>query len=385
MIRSDCRHFVGSKPCKHKRTCDGCPHFDAYAERILVIKLGALGDLLRTTPVLESLKARYPRSQVTWLTRPDCVPLLQNLSEIDRLWVTDANAAARVMAEEFDLMINFDKETPAVELASLSRAREKRGFALSSSGSIVALNAASEYALRLGIDDELKFRKNTKSYQQVAHEMAELPFRSPGPNYLIRLTADEQAFGMSWLQGQVHQPELQRILGVNAGAGRVFATKKWHGERYAEVASRLHREHGVIPMLLGSADEIELNNRIHAALRKEGVPVLRPGEDLNLRQFMSLVRICHGFVTGDTLGMHIALGLGVPTVVVFTSTCSQEIELYGRGTAIVGQASCAPCYLSKCKQASQLCADSIASEDVYQALVQRMIGWNRTATLASAT
>ena len=46
------------------------------------------------------------------------------------LSVTDAHAASRVLAERFDLMINFDKETPAVELATLAQATEKRGFAL---------------------------------------------------------------------------------------------------------------------------------------------------------------------------------------------------------------------------------------------------------------
>src|SRR5207244_1968080 len=85
------------------------------------------------------------------------------------------------------------------------------------------------------------------------------------------------------------------------------------------------------------------------------------------RQFISMVAQCGGFLTGDTLGMHIALSMGVPTVALFTSTCSQEIELYGRGEAIVGPAPCAPCYLSRCKQPSQYCADHISVEEVYQA------------------
>lgn len=368
MIRYDCRHYLGAKPCRHRRLCEGCDHYDPTDLRVLVIKLGALGDVLRTTPLLASLRKAHLRARLTWLTAPNCVPLLQGLTEIDRLWVTDAHATARVLAEEWDLVINLDKDTPAIELAAVARAKVKRGFGLSPEGALVALNAFSGYALRLGLDDDLKFNQNTKTYQHIVHEMAELPFAAPGPDYLIRLTSEEIAWGEQWVATHVHDAPSQRILGVNSGAGRAFATKKWHPDRHADVTERLYREHGVIPLLLGSADEIEINDRIQRRLRSRNVPVLRPGESLSIRQFMSIVNQCDGFVTGDTLGMHIALGLGIPSAVIFTSTCAQEIELYGRGMALIGKAPCAPCYLSQCKQPTQLCADSVAVEDVYDAL-----------------
>lgn len=373
MIRYDCRHYVGYKPCQHKQLCAGCGHYDRITSRILIIKLGALGDLFRTTPILPSLRAQYPGAHITWLTRPDCTPLLANLTDIDRIWITDANSAARVMAQEFDLMINFDKETPAVELAMLSRASKKRGFGINAHGALFALNKGSQYALDLGLNDELKFRYNQKTYQHIVHEMAELPIEGPGPRYQVKLTDEEIAYGRTWISNELGQTSpAPRVIGINAGAGRVFATKKWQAERYAEVAVRLHREHQVVPMLLGGADEVDLNDKIFKLIRKHGVPVLRPGETQSMRQFMSLVNQCDGFLTGDTLGMHLALAFSVPTVILFTSTCSQEIELYGTGRAIVGKAGCAPCYLSKCKQASQICADNIAVEDVYQAVITQM-------------
>lgn len=372
VIRYDCRHYRGSKPCKHKRACQGCGLYDRIESRILVIKLGALGDLLRTTPILPSLKARHPRSQVTWITQASCTPLLENLAEIDRVWVTDAHVTSRLLAERWDLMINFDKDTPAAELASLANADVKKGFGISANGALVALNEGSQYALELGVDDELKFRKNTLSYQQIIHRMADLPCEGAGPDYQLRLTDSEKAFGAEWIASVLHDRGSHRLLGVNAGTGRVFATKKWHPERYAEAVIRLHEENGVVPVLFGGSDEVELNDRLAKALRRRHVPVLRPGEDLTLRQFAAVVAQCDGFIAGDTLGMHIALALRIPTVVLFTSTCAQEIELYGRGDAVIGQADCAPCYLSKCKQASQFCADSIPVDQVVETVKARM-------------
>jgi heptosyltransferase-2 len=371
MIHADCRHFLGHKPCKHKRACDKCPHHDPMDANILVIKLGALGDLLRTTSILPSLKQRYPRARITWITRADCTPLLQNLGEIDRVWTTDAYVTARVLAEQFDLLINFDKETPSTELASIARAKIKRGFGMSKLGSLIALNAGSEYSLNLGIDDELKFRVNQKSYQEVIHEMAELPVPAEGvPPYQLRLSPLEEAWGRTWVETELGNSNDAPLIGINAGSGRAFATKKWHWDRYSEVALRLYQSHGVIPVLFGGPDEIELNDKIQKRLRKKSVPVLRPGESLSLRQFISLVSQCHFFITGDTLGMHVALAMGVKTLILFTSTCAQEIALYGRGKVIVGQADCAPCYLSQCRQSSQFCADNIAVDDVYTSAIE---------------
>jgi ADP-heptose:LPS heptosyltransferase len=72
-------------------------------------------------------------------------------------------------------------------------------------------------------------------------------------------------------------------------------------------------------------------------------------------------------VAGDTLAMHMALAQGVPTVAIFTSTCSQEIELYGIGRAVIGVADCSPCYLNRCSQPRMHCADSISVDEVFRA------------------
>ena len=54
-IHTDCRHFRGDMPCVfHKKTgvhCEGCADYDPLKERILIIKLGAIGDVIRSTPL----------------------------------------------------------------------------------------------------------------------------------------------------------------------------------------------------------------------------------------------------------------------------------------------------------------------------------------------
>ena len=68
----DCRHFTGSTPCDfHKldgRCCDRCAEYERTTVRILIVKLAAAGDVLRTTCVLPALRAAWPGCQITWIT-----------------------------------------------------------------------------------------------------------------------------------------------------------------------------------------------------------------------------------------------------------------------------------------------------------------------------
>ena len=146
LYRPDCRHFLGDRPCRFQRMCEGCPHYDPMGLRILVIKLAATGDVLRTTPLLPAIKRAHPVSHVTWVTRPEALELVASLPEIDRALALDADALARLPAERFDVVICLDKEPAAAGLAAQLQAPDKRGFVLGPHGNPVPENAAAEYA-----------------------------------------------------------------------------------------------------------------------------------------------------------------------------------------------------------------------------------------------
>ncbi len=121
--------------------------------RILIIKLGALGDVLRTTPVLPVLRTQYPDAHITWVTEPSCLPLLAGNPNIQRLLALDNVACLPLQVEEFDLLLSIDKESAAAALATLVKAKIKRGFGWNTQGVVCALDEKADYACRLGIDD----------------------------------------------------------------------------------------------------------------------------------------------------------------------------------------------------------------------------------------
>jgi len=129
VVHADCRHFRGDRPCApHKQFgvhCDGCPHYDPVTRRILIIKLGAVGDVIRTTPLLRVL--RDPGVHLTWLTdTPEVVPS----AWVDRTIKLTPSTLAFLLATEYDALYNLDKDLEAISLARLVRAKEKFGFTI---------------------------------------------------------------------------------------------------------------------------------------------------------------------------------------------------------------------------------------------------------------
>lgn len=360
--RNDCRFFNGEKPCKYK--CEGgCQHFEPFGTRILIIKLGATGDVLRTTPLLRALKTKFPESHITWLVEPISAPLLKNNPLIDLVLTPSFGTLARLQVEQYDALYCLDKVEAATGVAMQVNAQEKWGFGLSAQGTLATFNPEADEALRLGVSDELKFRQNQKPYQQIMFEAVGFPFDQE--RYVLELEPTAQTWAKDWAAQNMRKTK--PIIGLNTGAGTGFAGKAWRLESWVELAHRITRIGGQAVLLGGPSEHAK--NREIAELA--GRVATNSGTDNSLPNFCALVDLCDVVVTGDTTGMHIAIALEKPVVVIFGSTCPQEIDLYGRGEKLVAPVDCAPCYLKNCP-IGEICMDAIEVKDVFAAL-QKLI------------
>jgi heptosyltransferase-2 len=345
-----------------RRDCDGCPHYTPFGKRILIIKLAAMGDVLRTTPLLRGLRETNPACHITWLTEPNVVPILQGIPEIDRLLPYAPDSVLQMEVETFDEVYCFDKEPKATALAMKIGAGRKVGFGMSPLGSVICLNRESEYTYSLGINDSLKFRINAKTYPELVFECAGIPYKDPREYILPDLSEEIRSAETRLLALGICPEDIK--IGLNTGAGGVFATKKWTEAGYIQLADRLAAELGARALLLGGPGEVERNRRIAAATQNRAI---NTGNDNPIREFAGIVGNCDVLVTGDTLAMHIAIGLKIPVLVMLGPTCHQEIELYGRGTKIVSDFECSPCYLSSCPKEAA-CMDAIGVDTVFQSV-----------------
>ncbi|MCX7016547.1 MAG: glycosyltransferase family 9 protein [Candidatus Sumerlaeota bacterium] len=370
-VKPDCRHYRGYKPCGFRETCDGCPHYSPEGRRILILKLAAAGDVVRTTPLLRPLREREAPCHVTWLTDPFSVDLLRQTSTIDRLLAWSAETCMILEAEAFDLLINFEKEPRALALAKRVPARRKLGFGPAPNGALHVFNRESVYALRLGLSDELKFRVNQKTYPEIVFEMIGLQYK--GEEYEIAPSPEARSYAADFARRHGLDGSAP-VVGVNTGCGDVFQTKQWTYEGLAGLI-RLLRERGDCRvMLLGGPREVELNRRLMA---EAGDGVVDSRCDNSIAEFVGLVDLCDVVVAADTMALHIAIGLKKQLVAYFGPTCDQEVGLFGRGEKIVTEFPCSPCYLTTCPK-ERTCMMALAPETVAEAVGRRLAALRAT-------
>jgi heptosyltransferase-2 len=362
-LKLDCRQYRGDRPCAAgvQGACpSGCEHYSAMGHRIVIIKLAALGDVIRTAALLPGLKERWPSSQITWVTWPGGVRALANHPLIDRLLPFDAESLCHLKYERFDLCLSLDKEPGPTALAMRIDARERRGIGLSPQGTPFPLNPECVDYFLLGLDDRKKFFENTRSYQQLLYEALGLEYAGQ-PYRLYPDVAQRQQARQFWVGARIADDEL--LIGLNTGAGRVFANKNWPPERIVELARALAARTKRRVALFGGPDEREQNRRIAAECRG----VIDSGCDHDELSFAALVERCNVLVTGDTMAMHVAIAMNVPCVVLFGPTCPQEIDLFGRGEKVCTSLACAPCYRRSC-DVSRNCMDDLSVERVLAAV-----------------
>ncbi|MCX7719301.1 MAG: hypothetical protein N2111_13005 [Candidatus Sumerlaeaceae bacterium] len=367
-IRFDCRLYSGYKPCRFGNECAECPHYDplegAPAEgageavtggapqtqrrageglRVLIIKTGAMGDVLRTTTLLGPIHRAHPGARVVWVTDVSSLALLGGNPLIEEVVPLTPDTAADVESRDFDLLICLEKEGEALALAGRVRAAERRGFGPTRWGTPTVFNPESRYGLLLGLSDELKFRLNTRSYPQIICEMAALEYRRDP--YMLALS-EASLRARETLMARVGGRGRPRV-GINTGCGAAFPTKQWTLRGFADLIRTLRASTDAHLLLLGGRAEEDFNRRLLA--ETHGCGVVDAGCRHSLEEFFGVVDACDVVVTSDSLAMHIAIARRKWVVAMFGSTSATEVDLYDRGEKVVTDFPCAPCYLKKCR------------------------------------
>lgn len=345
ILKHDCRYFPGDRPCKYhkqeKIVCSDCTHYKQKGKMILIIKLDAIGDVLRTTSLLHSLKETNPDSYISWLTKSNASEMFKNNNLVDEVLIYESgNLNAVLSLVEFDVIINLDPSPVSSSLASYAKGEIKIGFGLDSKGNVYPFNKQAEEWFVMGAFDNLK-AKNTKTYQQIIHEICSLPYNKG--EIIFNLTDDESLFAKEF-SDKNSLSGYEKIIGINAGASNRWEFKKWRLEGYVELLKALSKKYNCAFLLFGSNNEKEINDY----LAKECKNVFNTGSNNTLREFASYVNLCDVLVTGDTLALHVATALKVPSVCIFGPTSNAEIEDYGLVRKVYPNLDCLVCYKNKC-------------------------------------
>lgn len=365
ILKTDCKHFPGNKPCPPSKTegkkCIDCNYYEPVEFKILIIKLDATGDVLRTTSILPALKREYPKSHITWLTKSNAKELFNNNPFVDELIIFENNdTVPRLMVEKFNILIHPDASVVSASLASIANANIKKGFLLNEIGKVYPVNDDAIEWLEMGAFDDLK-KKNQKTYQEIIHNIAGLKYQRD--EIQVHLNQKEIDFKKEFYS-QHNLKRFKYLVGLNTGAGTRWQYKQWQIEGYIELIEKLSTNKEIGILLYGGPDEIERNK----ILKTKFPHLIDTGTNNSLRQFFSLLDLCDVLVTSDTMALHAATALKKKIICLFGPTSHTEIEDYGRIEKAIPDLDCLVCYKPKC-DFEITCMGSITSDMVYEKVI----------------
>ena len=257
---------------------------------ILIVKLNATGDVVRTTTLLHRLQGK-----VTWVTAKNNVALFEGLAENVRCVCWGSDEIASLHGAAFDLVLNLEDELDTARFVQRVKTRQLFGAYVDDAGQMrytddakgwFDLSIISSHGRKRA--DELKYQ-NRRSYQELVFEG--LGFRFAGERYVLPKAPD------TGLRGDV---------AIAPVAGPVWPMKNW--AYYDELKTRLGK----------------LGHTVNVLPRRD-----------SLVQHIGDIRGHRCLVGGDSLPMHLALGVGVPCVTIFNCTSPWEIHDYGLQTQLV--------------------------------------------------
>ena len=373
-MRIDCRRFTGSAPCEpHKhdgRACETCAAFEPVAQRVLIVKLGAAGDVLRTTCLLPAVRARYPNAQITWVTERSSAPLLDGNPYVDRIVVRD-HAVERLMIEAFDVVFGLDADETGAAIATLARANHRAGFWLDDRGRVRPVDDAAQLWWAMGVDDGLK-RANRRTYPDILFELCGLEPDATPP----QLSIPPEAEAAIRARFASRLAPFERIVVLNTGGGARWQQKKWTAGHYAEFVRLARREHADWAVIVaGGPEEASSNAAFLSGVDDEGV--IDGGCEHSMQSFGALLAIGDVVVTSDSLALHMATALAIPVVAIVGPTSPWELELYGRGEVVHADVPCLACYHRRCPL-PVTCMDLLEPIQVLQAVERQIV--NNTTT-----
>jgi heptosyltransferase-2 len=339
--------------------------------KIAILKLAALGDVVRTTSILRPLHQKYPGCEIRWYTSAGARPLLERNPYISALDIVRPQTLSEKIPPA-DLVISLDEDDTAASLASRIPSSERFGTYKDATGAVrytptsrawfdmSLLNRDPDGTVRTA--NRLK-QMNKKTYPDLLLEMLGLP-ASPGSSTepVVIPSAEAETWAASFPAA---------AIGINSGSGARWTNKQLSIDKTVELIQAL-REAQLGPLLLlGGREERDRNQAI---VQRSPTGLTDTGTDNSLERFVSIVNRCDVLVTSDSLALHIAAALQKRVIVFFGPTSPQEIALYDRGWVWSENLSCACFYLNRCTQTS-FCLDQLPVDPV----IERIQRWRKNS------
>ncbi len=347
-------------------------------KRILITKLGAVGDLVLAVPSFRMIRKRFPNAHVSLLVESKLMPLIQRCPYLDELigfdrskrreqWQRLFKLGRRLRERSFDLSIDFQNNWKTHLLTFLAGIPKRYGYKRGAAGFLLT-HPVVFWDKSLGpVEHQFQVLKRTGVMK--FEDAIEL-WPEPQEDVYILNKLIEAKFDAS-----------KRRVGFVLGASPHWPTKQWPVEYFLELAKQLVKKLDCQIILLGTQEDQELTQSFDQARLKQ---VLNLTGKTTLPQLVSLIKQLNVIVTGDTAPLHMASAFETKIVALFGPTDPKRHMPPGEDhIALVKHIPCQPCYSGTCTNNEKLrCLREISVQEVFEA-VGKQLG-QISSTLPSA-
>ena len=328
--------------------------------RVLIVRLGSLGDLVHTLPALADLRDAWPDAEIDWVVEQvhaDFLALVPNLSRVVVLGERTAAGWWEVMrtlrARKYDIAIDLQGLIKSASLARFSSAKRVVGF---NADALRERPARLFYSETVEVDDERHvIEKNLALVRGLTGKQTSDVFRFP--------IAEPPSPALASLLAQ----GVGEFAVLNPGAA--WPNKRWPPDSFAAIALFIHETYGWTPVVLWGSGERDIAQSICDATGG----VARVAPSTKLADLVAIARAAKLFVSGDTGPTHIAGATGTPIVALFGPTSPERNGPWDpRDVSISKYESCQCHYKRACQVEAQWCLGQISVDDVKAAIRKRL-------------
>ena len=342
-------------------------------QKFLILRLSAVGDVIRTLPAVKTLKEYFPSSTITWIVEEPSRALLESQHEIDevilfprRRWTQGIKSITGIWAtveemrkfinelrrRKFDVALDFHGILKSGVLSFLSGSPRRIGYDRRSTkeGNFLFSNVK----VKLPKEKISRFERNLALLKGVALEAKDLKCG-------LDIPPEDRNYVASFFKTST-VPMRRPLIAIHPGTSPKAFFKRWMPDQYVLLADQLVQELNATVLFTWGDGELEWVEEIRKGMKKSSL--LSPPTE-SLTQLGEVYRHCDLYIGGDTGPMHVASLMGIPVVVIYGPTDPTENEPIGNHVKVRKEVGCNPCHEYSCKELS--CIKAISADEVFRA------------------
>lgn len=365
-------------PSRDSEECSVMPEMgraENAIDRILIIRLSSIGDVIRTIPAVHALRESYPRANISWVVEEKARDILLDQIEIDDVIVFQRKRWGRgilnpltflrtirevyqfikeLRDKHFDVAFDFHGILKSGLMSYLSGTKERVGY-------------------ERGFCKEWNYLFNNRRVNPRSHRISRFERNFALIGFMgvdevrggVRIdVSQEDVDYVDQFLGKRDQEVSGLLIAIHPGTSPTTPYKRWPPERYGALADRLVEELGASILFTWGPGEKPMVDEVRAQMRRDSM--VAP-ETTSLKQLAEIFRRCSLYIGGDTGPMHIASLVETPVVGIFGPT-DPIVNAPYEGTPHImvrKDVPCSPCRNTGCKHRE--CMNMVSTQDVFDA------------------